>query len=136
MKYFIIYILTGFLFSELTHAQQTTLIEVDKVKVEVLSQTIPVIGNLRSKKITNIMASVPGRIDQVIVEEGDFVKKGQVLAKTDFKNYEYLLNIAISNENKANSNYEIAKVETFNNKLDLDRIIALKSSSSFNKAKV
>ena len=135
MKYFFKYLLVGFLFSGLTHAQQTTLIEVDKVKFEVLSQTIPIIGNLRSKKITNIMASVSGRIDQVYVEEGDFVKKGQVLAKTDFKNYEYLLNIAISNESKANSNYEIAKVETFNNKLDLDRIIALKNSSSFNKAK-
>ena len=135
MKYFIIYILTGFFYNNLILAQQSTLVEVDLIKVEQLNQTIPVIGSLRSKKITNIMAAVPGKIDEVIVEEGDFVKKGQLLANIDSDNYKYMLKIAVSNENKANSNYEIAKVETLNNKLDLDRMIALKSSSSFNKAK-
>ena len=135
MKYFIIYILTGFFYNNLILAQQSTLVEVDLVKVEQLNQTIPVIGSLRSKKITNIMAAVPGKIDEVLVEEGDFVKKGQLLANIDSNNYKYMLEIAISNENKANSNYEIAKVETLNNKLDLDRMTALKNSSSFNKAK-
>lgn len=135
MKYFIIYILIGLFYNNLILAQQSTLVEVDLIKVEQLNQTIPVIGSLRSKKITNIMAAVPGKIDEVIVEEGDFVKKGQLLANIDSDNYKYMLKIAVSNENKANSNYEIAKVETLNNKLDLDRMIALKSSSSFNKAK-
>ena len=135
MKYFIIYILTGFFYNNLILAQQSTLVEVDLIKVEQLNQTIPVIGSLRSKKITNIMAAVPGKIDEVLVEEGDFVKKGQLLANIDSDNYKYMLEIAVSNENKANSNHEIAKVETLNNKLDLDRMIALKNSSSFNKAK-
>ena len=135
MKYFIIYILTGFFYNNLILAQQSTLVEVDLIKVEQLNQTIPVIGSLRSKKITNIMAAVPGKIDEVLVEEGDFVKKGQLLANIDSNNYQYMLEIAVSNENKANSNYEIAKVETLNNKLDLDRMTALKNSSSFNKAK-
>ena len=135
MKYFIIYILTGFFYNNFILAQQSTLVEVDLIKVEQLNQTIPVIGSLRSKKITNIMAAVPGKIDEVLVEEGDFVKKGQLLANIDSDNYKYMVKIAVSNENKANSNYEIAKVETLNNKLDLDRMIALKNSSSFNKAK-
>ena len=72
------------------------------------------------------MAPVAGKVDNVYVEEGDIVKKGQLLAQIDNKNYKYLLNIAISNEEKASSNYEIAKLETFNNKLDLDRMLALK----------
>ena len=29
------------------------------------------------------MAAVPGKIDEVLVEEGDFVKKGQLLANID-----------------------------------------------------
>lgn len=135
MKYFIIYILVGFFYNNLILAQQPALVEVDLIKVEQLNQTIPVIGSLRSKKITNVMAAVPGKIDEVLVEEGDFVKKGQLLANIDSNNYKYMLKIAVSNENKANSNYEIAKVETLNNKLDLDRMTALKNSSSFNKAK-
>ncbi len=134
MKQIIIYLF--FLINiKLISAQQATLIEVDLVKLEKLNQTIPIIGNLRSKKVTNIMASVSGRIDSINVEEGDLVKKGQLLANIDYKNYKYLLDIALSNEEKANSNYEIAKVETLNNKLDLDRMIALKTSSAFNKSK-
>ena len=116
-------------------SQQTTLVEVDMVRMEKLNQKISIIGNLRSKKITNIMAAVSGQIDNVYLEEGDLVKKGQLLAKIDYKNYKYLLDIALSNEEKANSNYEIAKFETLNNKLDLDRMTALKKSSAFNKSK-
>ena len=135
MKYFLTHFLI-FLFSvKFIFAQQVSLVEVDKVKLEKPNQEIPIIGSLRSKKITNIMAPVEGKIDNVYVEEGDFVKKGQLLAKIDNKNYKYLLDIAISNEIKASSNLEIAKLETFNNKLDLDRMLALKNSSAFNQSK-
>ncbi len=135
MKFISIKIIIFLLNINVVFAQQATLVEVDKVKLEKLNQTIPIIGSLRSKKITNIMASVSGKIDGVYVEEGDFIKQGQLLVKIDYKNYKYLLDIAISNEEKANSNYEIAKIETLNNKLDLDRMTALKDSSSFNKSK-
>ena len=119
-----------FLFSiKSIYGQQASLVEVDEVKLETPNQEIPIIGSLRSKKLTNIMASVEGKIDKVYVEEGDFVNKGQLLAKIDNKNYKFLLDIAISNETKASSNYEIAKLETLNNKLDLDRMLALKNSS-------
>ena len=135
MKYFFTHFLI-FLFSvKFIFAQQVSLVEVDKVKLEKPNQEIPIIGILRSKKITNIMAPVAGKIDNLYVEEGDLVKKGQLLAKIDNKNYKYLLDIAISNEIKASSNYEIAKLETFNNKLDLDRMLALKNSSAFNQSK-
>ena len=125
-----------FLFSiKSIFGQQAALVEVDKVKLDTPNQEIPIIGSLGSKKITNIMAPVAGKVDNVYVEEGDEVKKGQLLARIDSKNYKYLLDIAISNEIKASSNYEIAKLETFNNKLDLDRMLALKSSSAFNQSK-
>ena len=134
MKHLLIFLFLFFNI-KLIFAQQTTLVEVDLVKLEKLNQIIPIIGNLRSKKVTNIMASVSGKIDNIYLEEGDLVKKGQLLAKIDYKNYKYLLDIALSNEEKANSNYEIAKFETLNNKLDLDRMNALKKSSAFNKSK-
>ena len=125
-----------FLFSmKSIFGQQAALVEVDKVKLDTPNQEVPIIGSLRSKKITNIMAPVAGKVDNVYVEEGDTVKKGQLLAQIDNKNYKYLLDIAISNEIKASSNYEIAKLETFNNKLDLDRMLALKNSSAFNQSK-
>ena len=48
-----------FLFSiKYLFGQQAALVEVDKVKLDTPNQEIPIIGSLRSKKITNIMASV------------------------------------------------------------------------------
>ncbi len=135
MRYFLSHIFILFFSVKPISAQQQTLIEIDKIRLETLNQEIPIIGSLKSKKITDIMAPVEGKIDNVYVEEGDIVKKGQLLAKIDIKNYEYLHNIAISNEIKASSNYEISKLETFNNKLDLDRMLALKNSSAFNQSK-
>ena len=135
MKYFFTSFFI-FLFSvKFIFAQQPSIVEVDEVKLETPNQQIPIIGSLKSKKISNIMAPVAGKIDDVYVEEGDLVKKGQLLAKIDNKNYKYLLDIAISNEVKASSMYEIAKLETLNNKLDLDRMLALKNSSAFNQSK-
>ena len=77
-----------FLFSmKSIFGQQAALVEVDKVKLDTPNQEIPIIGSLRSKKITNIMAPVAGKVDNVYVEEGDIVKKGQLLAQIDNKNY-------------------------------------------------
>ena len=135
MKYIAVYSCILLFSIKSIFGQQATLVEVDKIKLETLNQEIPIIGSLRSKKITNIMAPVEGKIDNVYVEEGDLVNIGKLLAKIDNNNYKYLLDIAISNEVKATSNYEIAKLETFNNKLDLDRMLALKSSSAFNQSK-
>ena len=59
-----------FLFSmKSIFGQQAALVEVDKVKLDTPNQEIPIIGSLGSKKITNIMAPVAGKIDNVYVEE-------------------------------------------------------------------
>ena len=52
MKYFFTHFLI-FLFSvKFIFAQQVSLVEVDKVKLEKPNQEIPIIGSLRSKKIS------------------------------------------------------------------------------------
>ena len=97
-------------------AQQATLVEVDKVILEELNQTVTLIGNVTSKKNTNIMSAVSGIIDKVFVEEGDQVKKGDILANIDLKNYIWQNEIAISEYNKAQAYYENSKTETLNSK--------------------
>ena len=116
-------------------AQQPTIVEVDKIINEQMNQTVPIIGNVESKKDTKLMASVAGKIDKILVDEGTTVKKGQVLARIDFNNYKYLHDISIANVNKAKALYESSKLETENNYLDLKIMAALKNSSSFNSAK-
>ena len=123
-----------FFIANLLFSQEPSLVFVDKILNENINKKIPIIGSLRSKRITNIMAAVSGKVDKVYVEDGDEVKKGDILINIDYNNYKYLLDIAKSNENKAVANLEISKIETLNNKLDLDRMAALKNSSSFNKS--
>ena len=116
-------------------SQQATLVEVDKVVEQKLNETIPIIGSVESKKNSKLMAAVSGKIDRIFVDEGSFVKKGQILAYIDNKNYEYLYNIANANVEKAKAAYESSKLETENNNLDLNIMKALKNSSAFNNAK-
>jgi RND family efflux transporter MFP subunit len=112
--------------------QQATLVEVDKVILEELNQTVTLIGNITSKKNTNIMSAVSGIIDKVFVEEGDQVKKGDILANIDLKNYIWQNEIAVSEHSKAQAYYENSKTETLINYSDLKRMEALKNSSVFN----
>ena len=107
MQKLILQIITIYIFSfQLSFGQQATLVQVDKVILEELNQTVTLIGNITSKKNTKIMSAVFGKIDKVFVEEGDKVKKGQILANIDLNNYIWMNEIAISEYNKAKANYE------------------------------
>ena len=131
IKIFLWVILNTIFFSSL-HAQMPTLVEVDKVIEQSINQSVPIIGSILPKRESNLMSSVAGRVDKVLVEEGDSVNKGKVLAFIDIKNYEWLYEISSSNLLKAKYNYEKTKTETIINDLDLKRMEALKSTSAFN----
>lgn len=74
--------------SGVTMAQQSSdgpppaLVEVDDVKVEMVSETIWVPGTVMSRTDSHIASEVSGRIDW-IADVGDVVEKGEVLAKLD-----------------------------------------------------
>ena len=58
MKYFFTSFFI-FLFSvKFIFAQQPSIVEVDEVKLETPNQQIPIIGSLKSKKISNIMKTI------------------------------------------------------------------------------
>ncbi len=115
--------------------QVATLIETDKIKEELINQSVPIIGSILPKKESTLMSSVAGRVDKVLVEEGEKVLKNNILAHVDLKNYEWLYEISLSNLKKAKLNYEAAKLETIINDLDYKRMEALKNSSAFNGSK-
>lgn len=58
------------------------LVEVDDVKLEMVSERIWVPGTVMSRTDSNIASEVSGRIDW-IADVGDLVEKGQVMAKLD-----------------------------------------------------
>lgn len=73
------------------------------------------LGTIEGKVNVEIRPQVEGLLDQIYVDEGDFVDKGQDLFKVNPQTYQELLNNA-----RANENVEKAKLE--NAKIELERI--------------
>ena len=136
-KAFLLFILLSLLFTQNNRAlsQGATSVEVDKVILESLNQTIPVIGRVISLKEANVPAAVIGKIENVLVEVGDKVKKGQILASIDTERYLWLAEIATANVNAKKAEIKSAKAETNINLIELKRMENLKESSAFNVAK-
>ena len=110
-------------------------VEVDPVVLQTLNQSVPVIGRVVSLKEAKVPAAVMGRVEKVLVEEGDQVKKGQILASIDTERYKWLANIASANVNAAIAELKSAKAETKINLVELERMNSLKNSSAFNASK-
>jgi len=113
-------------------AQGAASVEVDEVILESLNQTIPVIGRVISLKEADVPAAVIGKIENVLVEVGDKVKKGQVLALIDIERYKWMAEIANANVNATKAEIKSAKAETNINLIELNRMENLKESSAFN----
>ena len=136
-KAFLLFILLSLLFTQNNRAlsQSATSVEVDKVILESLNQTIPVIGRVISLKEANVPAAVIGKIENVFVEVGDKVKKGQILASIDTERYSWLAEISTANVNATKAEIKSAKAETNINLIELKRMENLRESSAFNVAK-
>ena len=60
--------------------------DIAQARVETLQRTIPLTGTLQPLNQTEIMSQQAGEIVEVMVREGDPVRRGQVLAKLDSTN--------------------------------------------------
>ncbi len=65
--------------------------KISEVKIEELSQTMEVPGQIIFREKANISSKVSGRIEKIFLREGDPVKKGQVIAKMERLNLEISL---------------------------------------------
>ena len=133
-KIFALIVLFTLTFKNHAFSQGAASVEVDAVILESLNQSIPIIGRVVSLKESKIPAAVIGKVQKVLVEVGDKVKKGQVLALIDIERYQWLSEIASAKVSAANAELKSAKAETNINLLDLNRMESLKKSSSFNVA--
>lgn len=58
-------------------------VRVEEVAARDLVATVTASGNIRPRRTVNISADVPGRIVELLVEEGETVEQGQVLLRID-----------------------------------------------------
>ncbi|MFC2104403.1 efflux RND transporter periplasmic adaptor subunit [Bacteroidota bacterium] len=99
-------------------------VNVVKIEKEKLSVPIHVSGNISSSKESRLSFKTGGIIESIFVDEGDKVKKGQVLAKLDLNEIQEQVNQAIVGLEKAKRDYNrmhalytdtVATLEQFQN---------------------
>ncbi len=115
--------------------ENASLVGVDAVRQEPLSQTIPVIGRLVSRRAGQVAAQVAGAIDDIKVEVGDRVKKGQVLAILDVAWLTAQLGVVEGELLQAQAQLDFEKSDLRLAEHGLRRQKELKKSGAFSKAK-
>jgi RND family efflux transporter MFP subunit len=116
--------------------EQPARVEVDPVRTEPLSQTVPVLGRIVTQQQGPVAARVAGLVERVGVEVGDRVEEGQPLIWLDSEPLGFELDLA-----RAEHDAMLAELETTLRELELlqgelDRIAALRNSAAFSKAQL
>ncbi|MBD3290039.1 efflux RND transporter periplasmic adaptor subunit [candidate division KSB1 bacterium] len=93
-------------------------VQVEEVKKGSITQTVSGSGKIRPEVEVKISANVSAEIIGLYVEEGDKVKKGDLLVELDAKRYEAALERAKSNLKSARANLKKAKSD-YKRTLDL-----------------
>lgn len=78
---------------------------------EVWIATVPIFGNLRTRSIVEVKPEIGGRLTATYFEEGDLVRKGQLLAEIDPINYQLAYDQAAAALAVAQAGLEKAKVQ-------------------------
>ena len=109
-------------------------VTVSEVLVTNLDRTIPVVGTLFPKDQADLAAEVEGRVERTMVEFGDRLTNGQLIAQIDTTTYEALARQAAANlarvkANSANADQTLRRVRELAKKeiastSDLDAAIA------------
>lgn len=116
-------------------AQRASLVGVDTVRMEPLTQTVPVIGRLVARRAGNVAARIAGPVDNIKVEVGDRVKKDQVFASLNSELLQADLALAQSELADAKAELVIKKAESRLAQVELNRQKGLKKSVAFSQAK-
>jgi len=116
-------------------APRASLVGIDAVRLEPLSQTVPVIGRLVARQAGRVAAQVAGAIADMKVEVGDRVEKGQVLAVLNAEALVAQMGVVEGELLQAHAQLDFDKSDRKLAEHGLRRQKDLKKSGAFSKAK-
>lgn len=116
-------------------AQNAALVRVETVKQEPLRQTVPVIGRLVSLRSGNVAARIGGPVEDIRVEVGDRVTKGQVIAVLDAESLKADHRLTESELHEAEAEHGAWMAEAELARTELKRQEGLRKSVAFSQAK-
>ena len=127
-------LLTLFWFSCAGAQQQGALVSVDPVISEPFAQTAPILGRLVAKQSGIVAARIGGPVAKILVDPGDIVAQGQILARLDTTNLELRKKQAESALIEARVRLKTVKAELALAEQEVERLKALKGSAAISQA--
>jgi len=115
--------------------RRQTLVQVDKVRVEPLRQTMPVIGRIVSVRSGVVATRIDAPVADVRVDVGDRVKKGDILANLVNDRFKWDRAEKAAEVNQANAKISTAKARLALARQELKRISDLRTSAAYSKAR-
>ena len=111
------------------------LVELGDVLRENLIRTVPITGRLVAKQRGTIASRIAGRISAVLVDVGDRVEKGQVLARIETDRFKLNADLKSAEVNQARAKLNSARATVKLLKQELKRIEGLRRSAAFSQAR-
>jgi HlyD family secretion protein len=101
-------------------------VQTQKASRQDLVSIVSASGEIKPKKFVNISANVSGRITNLYVQEGDAVRKGQVLARIDSARYEAGERQSEAALQAARADLQRAEADLANSRLMFERATSMK----------
>ena len=116
-------------------AQQTAAVDVDEVRIEPLSQTVPVIGRLVARQSGIVAARIGGPVADMRVSVGDRVKKGDILGVLDTARLQRQRALLAADVAETVAQINLAESLLVLRRQELARLEGLKNSAAFSKGR-
>ncbi|AKF81396.1 HlyD family secretion protein [Myxococcus fulvus] len=100
-------------------------VQIAKARKGTITRTITGAGKVQAATTVKISSSLSGDLVELLVKDGDAVKKGQVLARIDRRVYEAALKQAMASQNAARADAQVAEVEVSRTTQELGRVEGL-----------
>lgn len=128
-------LLGGFVPSAALAQQRPSLVRVDSVRSEPMSQTVPVVGRLVARQAGSVAAQISGPILEFRVEVGDRVVAGDVIAVLDSATMQAERDLAAAGLSMARAELKTKEAEVILSRQELERLERLKTSAAFSQAR-
>lgn len=116
-------------------AQEPALVRVEKVRYEDMTQTVPVLGRIVARRSGEVAARIGGPIREIMVEVGDRVTKGQLLARLSPEILQADRAFAAGELGEVETALKTAQSEAALAREELKRVEGLRKSAAFSLAR-
>lgn len=115
--------------------EDSALVRVDRVTIQPLSQTVPVLGRLVPRQAGSVSSRVEASIEAFEVEVGDRVRAGEVIARLNPDRLIAVRDQAAGRLSESRAKKLTAQAQLKLARQDLERLEGLKASAAFSQAR-